>query len=485
MFDVFISHSSLDKDGFVRDFVAELKAQQITVWFDEDNINYGDSISGSVFCGLQKSICLILIISKNSLNKSNWAWIESGFHIYSKKVLLPILLDINHETLATILPFLADKKYLSVKSKSDNKSLKNIASKVAEFIKQHIDGERRQVDITKIIFTLNNKNLYKNSELVVFIKNYEKSASDYNTAYIWAEKIIQCVCNNISCPDMLTNLPCNNSALIRSNPYMTDMVYEHFRYMLSLQESFLKSGSISAAQFINIENSIFTILDWYSTIQDESIFYSDSNFSVIAGNKFTDADIAEAHAIEKKLLPHNLISEPDEVKRWFIHNGYSSIGIRDNSTKKIIAFCTALPVRDAWYNNFRDGNITDVEISLADIEKYDFPGIYNIYISVLCVHPDYQGPTQIFKLLYDAMVNIFINLTKNEIFIYRLLADASTPDGVRMCRFLGMEKVCDSKHTTSIYESHLIPPKLRLRNARGKSLIDYYAHKYEALKKLL
>jgi hypothetical protein len=266
---------------------------------------------------------------------------------------------------------------------------------------------------------------------------------------------------------------------------MTDIVYEYFRYLFEIQDRFLKTANISSEQFRRIDTSIYTILDWYSVIQGEAPLYSNDDFTIISGGQFTDDDIAETHSIETRLLPENLISESSEVKKWFKHNGFSSIGVRDNSTKKIIAFCTALPVSDTWYDEFRNGNITDVVIDLNDIEKYEIPGIYNIYISVLCVHPDYQGPTYIFKLLYNAMINIFITLTKNEIFIYRLLADASTPDGERMCRFLGMKKVCESKHDTNIYESYLIPPTLRLRNARGKNLLDYYAEKYDDLQNML
>ena len=44
MSDIFISHSSKDKDSLVRDFVKELRTLQLDVWMDEDVILCGDNI---------------------------------------------------------------------------------------------------------------------------------------------------------------------------------------------------------------------------------------------------------------------------------------------------------------------------------------------------------------------------------------------------------------------------------------------------------
>ena len=46
-FDVFLSHSSADND-IARDIANRLKLDDVRVWFDEDQINPGDSIPAKI-----------------------------------------------------------------------------------------------------------------------------------------------------------------------------------------------------------------------------------------------------------------------------------------------------------------------------------------------------------------------------------------------------------------------------------------------------
>jgi hypothetical protein len=50
--EVFISHASEDKDGFVRPLARALAQLGVSVWFDEFEIEIGDSISRSIDRGL-------------------------------------------------------------------------------------------------------------------------------------------------------------------------------------------------------------------------------------------------------------------------------------------------------------------------------------------------------------------------------------------------------------------------------------------------
>jgi hypothetical protein len=51
-FDVFLSHSSKDKD-VVRDIANRLKSDGVRVWFDEDQIKPGDSTRAKIEEGLE------------------------------------------------------------------------------------------------------------------------------------------------------------------------------------------------------------------------------------------------------------------------------------------------------------------------------------------------------------------------------------------------------------------------------------------------
>jgi small GTP-binding protein len=74
VFDVFLSHSSLDK-VVVQELARRLDKNGIKVWFDEWQIQPGNSIPGAIEKGLENSRILIFCMSKNSFG-SEWAQLE-------------------------------------------------------------------------------------------------------------------------------------------------------------------------------------------------------------------------------------------------------------------------------------------------------------------------------------------------------------------------------------------------------------------------
>ena len=75
-YDVFLSHSSKDKD-VVRPIAEQLKADGVRVWFDEWEIKPGDSIPAKIEDGLECSRVLVFCMSANAFG-SDWAQLESG-----------------------------------------------------------------------------------------------------------------------------------------------------------------------------------------------------------------------------------------------------------------------------------------------------------------------------------------------------------------------------------------------------------------------
>jgi len=94
---VFISHSSADKERFVREFARRLEMEGISVWYDDWEIKPGDSLTQKLFQeGLGKAKALIAVISKNSI-KSKWVQEELNRASYKrvggKFRVIPIILD--------------------------------------------------------------------------------------------------------------------------------------------------------------------------------------------------------------------------------------------------------------------------------------------------------------------------------------------------------------------------------------------------------
>jgi hypothetical protein len=96
-FDVFLSHSSADK-SIIKQIVSDFRKENINVWVDHEQINFGDNITGKIEEGLKKSKFIIVALSKN-LGKSNWCRAEYGpilnkeYNGNSNKRVIPLKLD--------------------------------------------------------------------------------------------------------------------------------------------------------------------------------------------------------------------------------------------------------------------------------------------------------------------------------------------------------------------------------------------------------
>lgn len=105
----FLSHSSADKT-FIRQLAADLTANGITVWLDEQRIRVGDSIPEKIARGLAESDYFLIGMSQKS---SESAWVQKELNnalmseVQRRKVhILPLKLD---DT--PMPPIIADKKY--------------------------------------------------------------------------------------------------------------------------------------------------------------------------------------------------------------------------------------------------------------------------------------------------------------------------------------------------------------------------------------
>ena len=112
-FDVFVSHASEDKIGFVNGLVTALKAVPLTVWFDQFEIGLGDVLTKRIDEGLAGSRFGVVVLSKAFFAKQ-WPRAEldalANREISAgRKVLLPIWHGIDHDEVARHSPLLAAK----------------------------------------------------------------------------------------------------------------------------------------------------------------------------------------------------------------------------------------------------------------------------------------------------------------------------------------------------------------------------------------
>ncbi len=111
-YDAFISHASEDKDDFVRPLAGILKEYGFRVWYDEFELEIGDSLRESIDKGLVNSAYGIVVLSPKFLDK-NWTKYDLNSlvakEVGGKKVILPIWHNVSKQDILNYSPMLADK----------------------------------------------------------------------------------------------------------------------------------------------------------------------------------------------------------------------------------------------------------------------------------------------------------------------------------------------------------------------------------------
>ena len=118
MRDIFICHASEDKDDIVRPLVEAFTERGISCWYDEAEIQWGDSITQKVNEGLAKSRYVLVIFSSVFIEK-NWPQRELNAIINleastGEVKVLPLLVGTEQEKRQILnqFPLLNDKRYL-------------------------------------------------------------------------------------------------------------------------------------------------------------------------------------------------------------------------------------------------------------------------------------------------------------------------------------------------------------------------------------
>lgn len=110
--DVFVSHASEDKDGFVRPLVREMSRLGLRTWYDEFSLRPGDSLSENIDRGLDDSDFGLVVISRSFMTK-RWprrelAGLTAG-ELGRDQVIIPVWLDVTLDEVLAFSPTLADK----------------------------------------------------------------------------------------------------------------------------------------------------------------------------------------------------------------------------------------------------------------------------------------------------------------------------------------------------------------------------------------
>lgn len=133
-YDVFVSHSTEDKESFANEFVQLLQNDfGLKVWYDAISIKWGDSIRTEIDKGLKKSKFGVVILSRSYISKywTNYE-LEGLFQRESNggKLILPIWHNITKQEVQNFSPSLAGKMAMNTAFMTP----KEIAEKLYELL---------------------------------------------------------------------------------------------------------------------------------------------------------------------------------------------------------------------------------------------------------------------------------------------------------------------------------------------------------------
>ena len=229
--------------------------------------------------------------------------------------------------------------------------------------------------------------------------------------------------------------------------------------------------------------SLAALVQWYIANIAPSNDH-DVRFVVYSGHQVTHEMIDEAIAIDRQVYHSEFQGRADACHAWLDRNPEIYTIIVDSGSQQVVGYINAMPVERELFELIATGTKIDVDIPSEKILRFSLPDFYLMYFSSIALHPSYASTTA-FKALFDAFIDKLLRLARQDVFVTEIIADAVTPDGVKLCEFAGMKRCNDSNHGSSIYKVSLIPPSLRVTTSAGKSLLLFYQQKYEEFRGLL
>lgn len=167
--------------------------------------------------------------------------------------------------------------------------------------------------------------------------------------------------------------------------------------------------------------------------------------------KFDLQDFKVMEEIEHSYFPNDKITPAKEVLNWYKKNNLTCIGVR-NEKNEIIASVNVLPLKKEVFYDIYEDKMNEADIVDSQIEEYEKEKTYYIYLSSISIDKKYRNNYRVITNLLEGCIYIFNVLIKKNIKIEKVMADASTIYGEKICkRLLNMDYIRDTNHESKIY----------------------------------
>ena len=162
-------------------------------------------------------------------------------------------------------------------------------------------------------------------------------------------------------------------------------------------------------------------------------------------------DFKTMENIEHSYFPNENITPAEEVLKWYEKNNFTCIGVR-NSNNKIIASVNILPLKSNVFNDIYENKMNEADVVFEQIEIYEDDKSYLLYLSSISIDEKYRNNYKVITTLLKGCINLLNILMKRNIKIEKVMADASTMHGEKICKkLLKMDYIRDTSHKSKIY----------------------------------
>lgn len=167
--------------------------------------------------------------------------------------------------------------------------------------------------------------------------------------------------------------------------------------------------------------------------------------------KFNLKDFEVMEEIEHSYFPNDNITPAEEVLKWYQRNNLTCIGVR-NSNSEVIANVNLLPLKEKTFYDIYNNKINEADVIESQIETYENNKEYYLYLSSISISQNYRNNYYVITTLLKGCINLYKLLIDKNIKIIKIMADASTEHGEKICKkLLNMDYIRNTSHNSKIY----------------------------------
>ena len=167
--------------------------------------------------------------------------------------------------------------------------------------------------------------------------------------------------------------------------------------------------------------------------------------------KFNLEDFEIMEDIEHSYFPNDNITPAEEVLKWYQRNDLTCIGVR-NGNNEVIASVNILPLNERTFHDIYNNKMNEADVIDSQIERYENSKEYYLYLSSISINQNYRNNYRVITTLLRGCIYLYKLLIDRNIKIIKIMADASTEHGEKICKkLLKMDYIRDTSHESKIY----------------------------------